>query len=202
MIGGRLCEPSLEVTTATRRLRRSFILGEIHAMRVFREIGCFSSLKVFAADSMIHEFRCHLVMESIMLSTRAILPFGCKILIVDDNPEITALLREYLSGIGAVACTVNDGRSALLRLQLLRFDVLIVDLVMPGISGWDILRFTMKSRSDLHSRTIVLTGDQYRLRQSPHASLLPAEVLYKPFQLDDVRRAVCRIIGPYAAMSA
>ena len=137
-----------------------------------------------------------------MLNTRAVLPSGCRILIVDDSPEITELLCEYFSGIGAVACSVNDGRSALLRLQLQRFDVLVLDLIMPGITGWDILRFTMKSRSGLHSRTIVLTGDQYRLRQSPHVSLLPAEVLYKPFRLDDLRRTVQKIIGLSAVLSA
>ena len=136
------------------------------------------------------------------MNTKAVLPSGCRILIVDDSPEITALLCEYLNGIGAVACAVNDGRSAMLRLQLQRFDVLTVDLIMPEINGWDILRFAMKSRSDLHSRIIVLTGDQYRLTQSPHVSLLPAEVLYKPFRLEDLRRAVCRIIRPVIALSA
>ena len=137
-----------------------------------------------------------------MLSTQAVLPADCRILIVDDNRDITELLCEYFNGIGAAAFAVNDGRSALLRLQLQRFDVLIVDLIMPGISGWDILKFTMKFKSDLHSRTIVLTGDQYRLRQSPQISLLPAEVLFKPFQLDDLRKAICRIIGLSAALSA
>jgi CheY-like chemotaxis protein len=137
-----------------------------------------------------------------MLSTRTVLPSGCRILIVDDSRDITELLCEYFNGIGAVACAVNDGRSALLRLQLQRFDALIVDLIMPGISGWDILKFAMKSKSDLHSRTIVVTGDRYRLRQSSQVSLLPAVVVYKPFQLDDLRRAVCKIIELSAAMSA
>lgn len=137
-----------------------------------------------------------------MLSTPAPLLSGCEILIVDDNREITELLCEYFNGIGASACAVNDGRSAILRLQLQRFDVLIVDLIMPGISGWDILKFVIKSRNDLYRRTIVLTGDQYRLRQSFQISLLPAEVVFKPFRLEDLRRAVCRIIGLSAALSA
>jgi CheY-like chemotaxis protein len=136
-----------------------------------------------------------------MLDTQLILPRTCKILIVDDSLEMTSLLCEYLIGIGASACSVNDGLSAMLRIQLERFDVLIVDLLMPGISGWNILQFAAKSRSGLRSRTIVLTGDRYRLRQSPYASLLPAEVLYKPFRLEDLRHAVCRILTPLTAMS-
>ena len=102
-----------------------------------------------------------------MLSTPAAIPSPCSILVVDDNPEITELLCEYLNGIGATASAVNDGQSAIARLRFHRIDALILNLVMPGVTGWDILQFVVKSASNLHSRTIVLTGDRYRLWRSP-----------------------------------
>lgn len=61
-----------------------------------------------------------------------------KIMIVDDDPLIRQLLSYQLAGAGYHVCTVQNGTDALERLILDEPDLVLLDVVMPGISGWDV----------------------------------------------------------------
>lgn len=65
-----------------------------------------------------------------------------RILLADDDQELTALLTEYLQREGLSVDTVHDGESALARLgdPATRPDLLILDVMMPGRNGLDTLR--------------------------------------------------------------
>jgi CheY-like chemotaxis protein len=63
-----------------------------------------------------------------------------RILIVDDNPGIVALARAILSHDGNAIRTAATGEEALALLALEPADVVVLDVEMPGISGWDTLR--------------------------------------------------------------
>jgi len=63
-----------------------------------------------------------------------------KIMIVDDEPAIGKLLIYQLSGFGYQANYVQDGLSALQRLTAERPDLVLLDVMMPQISGWEICR--------------------------------------------------------------
>jgi signal transduction histidine kinase/HAMP domain-containing protein len=65
---------------------------------------------------------------------------GRRVLIVDDEPELTRLIAEKLAPLGVDTVLVNSGRDALVRLRSERFDVVTLDVLMPGISGIDTLR--------------------------------------------------------------
>ena len=65
---------------------------------------------------------------------------GMHLLIVDDDPEASAMLRIILSDRGAVVQAAPDVRSALELLALRRFDVLISDIGMAGQDGYDLIR--------------------------------------------------------------
>ena len=70
-----------------------------------------------------------------------------KILVVDDDAQIRKLVRVNLEGRGYVVQEAVDGNDALTRLKTESFDLLILDLVMPGMSGIDVCAW-VRERSD------------------------------------------------------
>ena len=67
------------------------------------------------------------------------------ILLVDDDTKIRNLLKEFLIENNFLVSTSKDGEDALIKLDLLKFDILIVDIMMPGISGFDLTIIIRKS---------------------------------------------------------
>ncbi len=81
-----------------------------------------------------------------------------RILIVDDDERQRAALAAMLSGPDFETQVAGDGQEALERLTSFNADVIVVDLVMPRMDGFELLR-CLKERGDL-------TGDRtHRLRQ-------------------------------------
>jgi DNA-binding response OmpR family regulator len=62
-----------------------------------------------------------------------------RVLIVDDEPSIRELLRDFLTGEGYEALPVATGRDALKAVRAFQPDVILIDMVMPGLSGADVL---------------------------------------------------------------
>jgi DNA-binding response OmpR family regulator len=70
------------------------------------------------------------------------------ILIVDDEPKITRLVRDYLESSGFGVLTAGDGREALMRARTERPDLVILDLGLPGLDGLDVAR-SLRREGDL-----------------------------------------------------
>lgn len=85
-------------------------------------------------------------------------------LIVDDDPELCALMTEYLSAQGYAVESVHDGPSALARVYQQPYDIVILDVMLPRLDGFEVLR-QLRRRSDVP--VILLTaraseGDRLR----------------------------------------
>jgi len=63
-----------------------------------------------------------------------------KILIADDDVELTNLLTEYLQNEGFTTETANDGEAALNMASESQYDIIILDIMMPKMNGFDVLR--------------------------------------------------------------
>ncbi|TMB60988.1 MAG: response regulator, partial [Chloroflexi bacterium] len=72
-----------------------------------------------------------------------------RILVVDDDPDIRQVLLDRMSSFGYVVETATDGRDALDAVQRGRFDGMLLDMLMPGIGGLEVLRRTRVSHPDL-----------------------------------------------------
>jgi CheY-like chemotaxis protein len=70
---------------------------------------------------------------------------GIRILAVDDDPDALALLREILEATGATVMTADSGQHALDLLEQMTPDVLLADLGMPQMSGFDLLDWVRRS---------------------------------------------------------
>jgi two-component system response regulator BaeR len=63
-----------------------------------------------------------------------------RILIVEDEPKLAALLIDYLKAAGHEPVHIGDGTQALARLRAEQFDAVLLDLTLPGVDGLDICR--------------------------------------------------------------
>jgi DNA-binding response OmpR family regulator len=66
------------------------------------------------------------------------------ILVVDDEKKIVEIIRAYLEKEGYKVVTAHDGPSALKEFKNQKPDLLVLDLMLPGISGWDVCRAVRK----------------------------------------------------------
>lgn len=71
-----------------------------------------------------------------------------RILIVDDEKKIVDIVRAYLEREGYHVTAAYDGESALALVKTEAPDMIILDLMLPGVSGWDVCR-TLRSKSDI-----------------------------------------------------
>ena len=113
---------------------------------------------------------------------------GAKILVVDDSEEVREVLRELLSRHGYTVVTCPDGESGLVELESRTFDLAMVDLGLPGISGLEVAN-RLKTRWPA-TQVALMTG--YGDRMGPedaHANGVDF-VLAKPFSLDQLRSVV------------
>src|SRR3954452_11298656 len=63
-----------------------------------------------------------------------------KILIVDDDPHIRELVRVFLQNEGFAVAEADDGIAALATLETLKADLVILDVMMPNMDGWELCR--------------------------------------------------------------
>ena len=70
---------------------------------------------------------------------RALKPPRARVLIADDEAQVRELLRHFLTREGYLVSAVETGREALAAVTTFHPDVILVDMVMPGLSGADVL---------------------------------------------------------------
>jgi DNA-binding response OmpR family regulator len=114
------------------------------------------------------------------------------VLIAEDDPAIRRLLTAVLKKQGIASVAVEDGRQALERAANGTFDALLLDLMMPNLSGWTVLEQLTLRGSPLAKKVVVITaaGDADVQRLPPGT-----RVLRKPFDLDLVVATVRAVLG-------
>jgi len=81
-----------------------------------------------------------------------------KILVVDDNRLSLEIARSNLEQAGYEVATAGDGNEGLEKLQKEKPDLVILDLVLPGLDGFGFLNICKKDSATKHIPVIVLTG--------------------------------------------
>jgi len=106
------------------------------------------------------------------------------VLIVDDDPGVRQLLEDVVVEQGYKATAVESGERALEELEKQRFDLVLLDLVLPGLMGLEVLR-SIKAKS---KRTVVavITGSGDDPIALEAMSLGPLFFILKPFEMADV----------------
>ncbi len=81
-----------------------------------------------------------------------------RILVVDDDPQITRLLKAYLSQAGFIVLIASDGESAWQVIRSERPDLVVLDLMLPGRDGWEITRRVRDDRQLSQTPIVMLTA--------------------------------------------
>lgn len=111
-----------------------------------------------------------------------------QILVVDDEAEIRSMLSEFLSDPQHQCSTADSGVQALEMLAKRRFDLLVSDIAMPGMSGFELLDQVQSLRPEC--TTILMTGvgtTDWAKRAIRGGAF---DYLEKPFDLDTLRRVI------------
>ncbi|HSF30934.1 MAG TPA: HD domain-containing phosphohydrolase [Candidatus Tectomicrobia bacterium] len=118
---------------------------------------------------------------------------ACKILVVDDEPQIQLLLEDFLTGLGHTVRVAGDGDQALQSLRMEAFDGVLADLKMAKLSGIELLRSIKLSYPTLP--VIMITG--YPSVEVAVEAMKEGAVdfITKPLHLDALRPALARITG-------
>ena len=117
-----------------------------------------------------------------------------RILVVEDEPDIRTLLADVLRSEGYPVLTAGDGLQALEQLRTTGADLVILDLRMPGVDGWAVLRERNHEVSWRSVPVIVLSASRAEaLREA--RQLGATACLAKPFDLDELLVLVRRTLA-------
>ena len=112
-----------------------------------------------------------------------------KILVVDDDPDARELLISHLESLGAEATSCENGEQALKVASEKEFDLITLDIMMPGLNGWEVLKLLKDNAktSDIPVVIISIAADKRR------AVVLGAmDALTKPISNDDLEALLHR----------
>ncbi len=125
-------------------------------------------------------------------SSRPAAPLG-RVLVVDDEVELMSTLRELLTAQGYAVEGVTSGEAALVALREGEFDLLLTDLMMPGMDGIALLQAGLEL--DPHLVGIIMTG-QGTVQTAVDAMKVGAfDYVLKPFKLSAVLPVLSRAMG-------
>lgn len=110
---------------------------------------------------------------------------GKTILVVDDDPDILTAIKAGLADTGATIETASDGSSAVALVEKLAPQLVILDIMLPGKSGFLVLeQLRQKTPRKSGPRIIMITGNQGQ-RHRQYAEALGVEgYLNKPFRME------------------
>jgi len=118
---------------------------------------------------------------------------GITVLVVDDEPHVTALVAGFLEKGGYETLAANDGQTALEHARSRHPDAIMLDLDMPGMSGWEVFE-QLQVDGGTRSIPILLTSCKcinWGERLPPGVSAF----LTKPFSSRELRRFVRAILA-------
>ena len=101
------------------------------------------------------------------------------ILIVDDDDKIRDLLKDFLISNNFLVSTAINGEEALKKINIINFDVLILDIMMPGIDGYELTKI-IRSSSLVPSIHLTAMGDTDNVIQG--LEIGADDYLSKPFE--------------------
>ena len=114
------------------------------------------------------------------------------ILVVDDDPNSLDIVRTYLESRGYTVATALDGKEALARLEEIRPGVVLLDVMMPGMDGWEVAR-VIKNHPDFKKVRVVLLTARSDFSDKHEGLRAGADdYLVKPIKLEDLGQRVER----------
>ncbi|HBB68048.1 MAG: hypothetical protein A2X28_10065 [Elusimicrobia bacterium GWA2_56_46] len=120
---------------------------------------------------------------------------GKRILIADDDPDIVDLLETYYRKKGHAVAVVVNGKDALQKLEAEKFDLVLMDVMMPYIDGYHVA-YEISSKLGADAPKIIIMTSRDVASEKGIAMLSGAhDVVQKPFTLDELDKRVAALLG-------
>jgi len=105
--------------------------------------------------------------------------FDGHILVVDDDEGIRDLVKQYLNENNFLVTTSNSAEDANLKIQIIKFDLIVLDIMMPGKTG---LEFTKENKNKINTPIILLTAKGESSERVAGLETGADDYLPKPFE--------------------
>tara|TARA_B100000427_G_scaffold160004_1_gene133029 strand:+ start:1291 stop:1968 length:678 start_codon:yes stop_codon:yes gene_type:complete len=105
--------------------------------------------------------------------------FGAHILVVDDDDGIRGLVKEFLNKNNYLVTTAKNSEDAEEKIKLIKFDLIVLDIMMPGKSG---LEFTLANKKKINTPIILLTAKGEASERIEGLEIGADDYLPKPFE--------------------
>jgi len=112
---------------------------------------------------------------------------SARILFADDEPHVRELLRDFLTGLGYDVATAATGTEVLRAVPAFQPDVIVVDMLMPGLSGHEVLDALRRRGATVP--VILISGNEHSTAEGFFA------VLEKPFELRRMAEVVAAAVN-------
>ncbi|MFO0876699.1 MAG: response regulator [Gemmataceae bacterium] len=115
---------------------------------------------------------------------------GMRVLVADNDDRVRRHAHQLIGRWGGIVETARDGQEALTMARLTAYDVIVADIRLPDLSGYDV--FQKLREAQPRARVVLMTGYGY----DPSHSLVKAreaglrQILFKPFRVDQLRDAL------------
>ncbi len=116
------------------------------------------------------------------------------ILVADDDVEVLALVARRMARIAERVLEAGDGEEALRLAFEERPDLIVLDVMMPGRSGWEVCRAVREAPELAHTGVLMLTGIGERLNEMTSPLYGADDYLDKPFDLSELETRARRIL--------
>ncbi len=119
-----------------------------------------------------------------------------RIVVVDDDPDITKLLKYFLESKGRVVQIASTGAEALELFQKEQPDLVILDVMLPGMDGWAVLA---KIREHSQVPVLMLTGKDTPTDKAKGLLSGADDYIAKPFDLGELEARIVAVMRRYKA---
>ena len=118
--------------------------------------------------------------------------FESHILVVDDDDGIRNLVKQYLNKNNFLVTTANSAEDATKKIEVIKFDLVVLDIMMPGKSG---LEFTQENKNKLNTPIILLTAKGQASERVEGLEIGADDYLPKPFEPKELLLRIKNILS-------
>ena len=118
--------------------------------------------------------------------------FIAHILVVDDDDVIRSLVKQYLKENNFLVTTANNAEDASEKILIIKFDLIVLDIMMPGKNG---LEFIQENKKDIDTPIILLTAKGESIDRVEGLEMGADDYLSKPFEPKELKLRIKNILN-------